>query len=96
MPGICETRTCQTVALATILFYVFANPSMFKMVSRIPGLKFVMKTATNEITHSGVMTHALVFGLMMYVIVLLINKTMLRDYVNIVEGLENRKKCGNK
>ena len=91
MVGICESKTCQTVVLASLLFYVFANPSMFKMVRKIPGLKFVMKS-TNEITHSGVMTHALVFGVMMYLITLLINKAMI---LNIVEGMRNNKRRRN-
>ena len=91
MFGICETKTCQTVILATLLFYVFANPDMFKMVCKIPGFRFVMKNST-EITHSGVMTHALVFGVMMYLITLLINKTMI---FNIVEGMQNNKRRRN-
>jgi len=81
-------KSVQTSILAALLFYVFANPDMFKMMRKVPGFKFVMKGA-GEITHSGVAAHAVVFSLVMLLCVWLINSTMLKQYVNVVEGLEN-------
>ena len=80
-------RSFETSVLAGLLFYVFANPSTFKMVKKIPGLKFVMK-GTSEITHSGVLTHALVFGVALFFVCWFINETTLRDHIHVVEGLE--------
>lgn len=80
-------KSFETSVLAGLLFYVFANPSTFKMVKKIPGLKFVMKGAT-EITHSGVAVHAALFGLTLCLVVWFINRTLLSQYVNVVEGLE--------
>lgn len=86
MIGVLYTKTFQTALLSTLLFYVLANPDTFKMVRRIPGLKFVMKS-TNEITHSGVITHALLFGVVLFLCVLLINKTLVQHFpfLNVVE-----------
>ena len=81
-------RSFETSVLAGLLFYAFANPSTFKMVKKIPGLNFVMK-GTSEITHSGVLTHALVFGVALFFVCWFINATTLREYVHVVEGLEN-------
>ena len=88
MIGVLYTKTFQTALLSTLLFYVLANPDTFKMVKRIPGLKFVMKS-TNEITHSGVITHALLFGVVLFLCVLLINKTLVQHFpfLNVVEHL---------
>jgi hypothetical protein len=89
MLGLLETKSVQTSILAGVLFYLFANPSTFKMVKKIPGLKFVMKSAT-EVTHSGVVVHALLFGAVLFVCVWLINRSLfLKHYLNVVEGLEN-------
>ena len=82
-------RSFETSVLAGLLFYVFANPSTFKMVKKIPGLKFVMK-GTSEITHSGVLTHALVFGVALFFVCWFINATTLREYVHVVEGLAEK------
>ena len=88
MIGVLYTKTFQTALLSTLLFYVLANPDTFKMVKRIPGLKFVMKS-TNEITHSGVITHALLFGVVLFLCVLLINKTLVKHFpfLNVVEHM---------
>ena len=88
MIEVLHTKTFQTALLSALLFYALANPDTFKMVKRIPGLKFVMKTATNEITHSGVMTLALVFGVLLFLCVLLINKTLVNQlpFLNVVEN----------
>jgi hypothetical protein len=86
MLGLLETKSVQTSILAGVLFYLFANPSTFKMVKKIPGLKFVMKSAT-EITHSGVVVHSLLFGAVLFVCVWLINRSLfLKHYLNVVEG----------
>ena len=82
------TKSIQTSVLASLLFYVFANPDMFKMVKKIPGFNFVMK-GTTEITHSGVMAHSVVFGAVMLLCVWLINTTMIKDYVNVVDNFDN-------
>ena len=79
-------KSFETSVLAGLLFYVFANPSTFKMVKKIPGLKFVMK-GTSEITHSGVLTHALVFGVALFFVCWFINETFLRNHLHVVEGL---------
>ena len=47
-PGV-HSKTFQTVLLASLLFYVFSNPSTYKLVKKIPGFKFVMNGA-KEIT----------------------------------------------
>jgi hypothetical protein len=88
MIGVLYTKTFQTALLSSLLFYVLANPDTFKMVRRIPGLKFVMKS-TNEITHSGVITHALLFGVVLFLCVLLINKTLVQHFpfLNVVEHM---------
>ena len=86
MLGLLETKSVQTSILAAVLFYAFANPDTFKMVKKIPGLKFVMKSA-KEITHSGVVVHALLFGAVLFVCVWLINRSLfLKQYLNVVEG----------
>ena len=45
--------------------------------------------STNEITHSGVITHALLFGVVLFLCVLLINKTLVQyfPFLNVVEHL---------
>jgi hypothetical protein len=88
MIGVLYTKTFQTALLSSLLFYVLANPDTFKMVRRISGLKFVMKS-TNEITHSGVITHALLFGVVLFLCVLLINKTLVQHFpfLNVVEHM---------
>ena len=90
MIGVLYTKTFQTALLSSLLFYVLANPDTFKMVRRIRGLKFVMKS-TNEITHSGVITHALLFGVVLFLCVLLINKTLVQHFpfLNVVEHASN-------
>ena len=95
MIGVLYTKTFQTALLSTLLFYVLANPDTFKMVKRIPGLKFVMKS-TNEITHSGVITHALLFGVVLFLCVLLINKTLVQHFpfLNVVEHLSELERKG--
>ena len=80
-------KSLETSVLSAILFYVFANPSTFKMVKKIPGFKFVMKSTT-EITHSGVLAHALIFGVVFLGCVWLINNTMLNQYFDVVEGFK--------
>ena len=87
-------KSFETSVLAGLLFYVFANPSTFKMVKRIPGFKFVMK-GTSEITHSGVLTHSLIFGVALFFICWFINATFLRDHMNVVEGLEGSEHGGH-
>jgi len=87
MLGIIGRKSLTTAIIASVLFYVFANPSTFKMVKKLPGLKFVMKSAT-EITHSGVAVHAALFCLMMMLIVHVINGTMLKEYLHVVEGFD--------
>ena len=83
-------KTFQTVVLAALLFYVFGNPDTFKMVSKIPGLKFVMSKTTG-ITHSGVATHALVFAVFLYCCVYLINTSLVKKhlgFLNVVGGVK--------
>ena len=94
MLGLLETKSVQTSILAGVLFYLFANPSTFKMVKKIPGLKFVMKSAT-EVTHSGVVVHALLFGAVLFVCVWLINRSLfLKHYLNVVEGYKEHSAAG--
>ena len=95
--SVVATKTFQTTVLATLLFYLLGNPDTYKMVCKIPGLKFVMK-GTNQITHSGVMTHALVFGLLFFLCVLLINHTLKQQltFLNVVENYGNRKRLNNR
>lgn len=81
-------KTFQTVVLCALLFYVFANPDTFKMVSKIPGFKFVMST-TKGITHSGVATHAIVFGLVLYLCVFLINTSLVKKNISFMNVVEN-------
>ena len=64
MFAVLATKSLQTSVLAALLFYVFANPDMYKMLRQFPGLKFVMKSAT-EISHQGTMVNAVLFGLVM-------------------------------
>ena len=84
-------KSAQTSILAALLFYVFANPDMFKMMKRVPGFQFVMKGA-GEITHSGVAAHAVMFSIVMLLCVWLINSAMVKqhlDFINIVDNFEN-------
>ena len=93
MFSVLHQKTFQTVVLAALLFYVFGNPDTFKMVSKIPGFKFVMHT-TKGITHSGVAAHSVVFALVLYLCVYLINSTLVQQhlsFLNVVEGLEDKK-----
>jgi hypothetical protein len=87
MSGVVGRKSVETAILSSLLFYAFANPSTFKTLKKFPGLKFVMKSA-KEITHSGVVVNAMLFGVVLFFCVWLINKTMLSQYFNIVEGLE--------
>jgi len=87
MLGLLKTRSLQTSVLAALLFYVFANPGMYKIIRKIPGLKFVMKGAT-EITHQGTLVNALLFALIFLLCVYLINSHLIKDhlkFINIVE-----------
>ena len=86
MSGVVGRKSVETAILSSLLFYAFANPSTFKALKKFPGLKFVMKSA-KEITHSGVVVNAVLFGVVLFFCVWLINSTMLKDYVNVVEGL---------
>jgi hypothetical protein len=88
MFAVLATKSLQTSVLAALLFYVFANPEMYKMIRKFPGLKFVMKSAT-EITHGGTAVNAALFGVVMLLCVWLINSTMLKDYVNVVDNFDN-------
>jgi hypothetical protein len=91
MFAILATKSLQTSVLAALLFYVFANPDMYKMIRQFPGLKFVMKGAT-EITHAGTMVNAVLFGLVMLLCVHLINSALIKDhlqFLNVVEGYDN-------
>ena len=81
MFSVLHEKTFQTVVLAALLFYVFGNPDTFKMVSKIPGLKFVMSKTTG-ITHSGVATHALVFAVFLYFCVYLINTSLVKKHLS--------------
>jgi hypothetical protein len=88
MFAILATKSLQTSVLAGLLFYVFANPGMYKMIRKFPGLKFVMKGAT-EITHAGTVVNAVLFGLVMLLCVQLINSALIKDhlkFLNVVEG----------
>ena len=92
MLSIVQGKTIQTTILASLMFYIFANPSTFKMVKKLPGLSFVMKS-TNEITHSGAITHAILYFVVMYIIVLLINSDLVKQhltFLRVVENLENK------
>lgn len=92
MLSLVQGKTVQTTILAALLFYAFANPSTFKMVKKLPGLKFVMKGA-NEITHSGAAAHAVAFFLVMYLLVLVINSDLVKQhlkFLHVVENLENK------
>jgi hypothetical protein len=89
MSGVVGRKSVETAILSSLLFYAFANPSTFKTLKKFPGLKFVMKSA-KEITHSGVVVNAMLFGVVLFFCVWLINKTMLSQYFNIVEGLEGQ------
>lgn len=85
------TKSLQTSVLAALLFYVFANPDMYKMLRKFPGLKFVMKSAS-EITHSGTAVNAVLFGIVMLLCVHLINSTLIKDHVkflNVVDNFDN-------
>ena len=85
------SKSVQTSVLAALLFYVFANPDTFKMVKKLPGFKFVMKGAT-EITHEGVLAHAVVFGLFFLACVWLINTTLVKQNLglNVVENYDDQ------
>jgi hypothetical protein len=99
MFAILATKSLQTSVLAALLFYVFANPGMYKIIRQFPGLKFVMKSAT-EITHAGTMVNAVLFGLVMLLCVHLINSALIKDhlkFLNVVENFENNggRLCGD-
>ena len=63
---------------------------MYKIIRQFPGLKFVMKGAT-EITHAGTMVHAVLFGLVMLLCVHLINSTLIKDHLKFLNVVENFK-----
>ena len=83
MLDVLKTKSLHTSVLAALLFYLFANPSTFKMLKKFPGLQFVMKGI--QVTQSGVVVNALLFGIVMFLCVYLINNTILRSYLNVVE-----------
>jgi hypothetical protein len=87
MLDVLKTKSLHTSVLAALLFYLFANPSTFKMLKKFPGLQFVMKGI--QVTQSGVVVNALLFGIVMFLCVYLINNTILRSYLNVVEGHAN-------
>ena len=88
MFSILATKSLQTSFLAGLLFYVFANPGMYKIIRQFPGLKFVMKGAT-DITHAGTMVHAVLFGLVMLLCVHLINSTLIKDHLKFLNVVEH-------
>jgi hypothetical protein len=89
MLDVLKTRSLQTSVLAGLLFYVFANPGMYKMIRQFPGLKFVMKGAT-EITHQGTMVNAVLFGLVMLLCVHLINSALIKDHLKFLNVVEHQ------
>jgi hypothetical protein len=89
MLDVLKTKSLQTSILAALLFYLFANPSTFKMLKKFPGLKFVMKSTT-QITQSGVVVNALLFGIVLFLCVYLINSSLIKDhlkFLNVVERM---------
>jgi len=88
MFSIVAPKSLQTSVLAGLLFYVFANPGMYKIIRQFPGLKFVMKGAT-EITHAGTMVNAVLFGLIMLLCVHLINSTLIKDHLKFLNVVEH-------
>ena len=87
MLDVLKTKSLQTSVLSAILFYLFANPSTFKMLKKVPGLKFVMNSAT-QITQSGVVINAVLFCIVLFLCVYLINSSLIKDhlkFINIVE-----------
>ena len=90
MFSVIHQKTFQTTVLAALLFYVLGNPDTYKKVSKLPGMKFVV-SSTKGITHSGVAAHAVVFAIVLYFCVWLINKTLVSHLpgINIVEGFTN-------
>jgi hypothetical protein len=88
MFAILATKSLQTSVLAGLLFYVFANPGMYKIIRQFPGLKFVMKSAT-EITHQGTMVNALLFGIVLFLCVYLINSALIKDHLKFLNVVEN-------
>ena len=84
MLDLLKTKSLHTSVLSAALFYIFANPSTFKMLKKVPGLKFIMKGAS-QITQSGVVVNALLFGIVLFLCVYLINHSVLRSYLNVVE-----------
>ena len=88
MSAILATKSLQTSVLAGLLFYVFANPGMYKIIRQFPGLKFVMNSAT-EITHAGTLVNAVLFGLVMLLCVHLINSALIKDHLKFLNVVEN-------
>jgi hypothetical protein len=92
MLDVLKTKSLQTSVLSAILFYLFANPSTFKMLKKVPGLKFVMNSAT-QITQSGVVINAVLFGIVLFLCVYLINSSLIKDhlkFINIVEHVSQK------
>jgi len=87
MLDVLNTKSLQTSVLAGLLFYVFANPGMYKIIRQFPGLKFVTNSAT-EITHAGTMVNAVLFGLVMLLCVHLINSTLIKDHLKFLNVVE--------
>ena len=94
MLGLLKTRSLQTSVLAALLFYVFANPGMYKIIRKIPGLKFVMKGAT-EITHQGTLVNALLFALIFLLCVYIINSHLIKDHLKFINIVEYMTEHGN-
>lgn len=85
-----STKSLQTSVLAGLLFYLFANPSTFKLLKKFPGLQFVMKGAT-EITHSGVVVNAVLFGLVLFLCVYIINISLIKDHLKFLNVVEHQR-----
>ena len=68
----------QLTLIATVLFFVFANPKIFSVVNKIlPG--FIMDYA-GKVTQEGTITHAVVFGGLFFLVIYLLQRPTVEGY----------------
>jgi len=68
----------QLVLIASVLFFIFANPKLFSTVNKIlPG---VIQDYAGKVTQQGTITHAVVFGVVFFGAIYLLQRPTVEAY----------------
>ena len=73
-----KLSSVQLAIIGSFLFFIFANPEIFSFVNKIlPG---VIMNYAGKVTQSGTITHAIVFGVIFFIIIYLLQRPSVEGY----------------